>query len=466
MKKEDLTFCSGDYIMKSNEIWKERKEMEQYVCTPLKVGGQYEVTVPGSKSMTNRALLLGALAKGRTVLKGVLFSEDSRVFMQALQEIGFALEIDEEEKRVSLEGCGGRTSFPKVTDSKKERKVYVGSAGTAARFLTAMLALSGERFYVESSEQMKGRPMEPLLRALEELGAKFVFKEKPYAFPFQICGYEERHPVRVNLNIDASSQFLSALLLSGVMCPEGVTVHLTGTRDARAYVGISMQMMKEFGCEAEQLDENTYRVLPGQAYTGREYQVEPDVSAACYFYGIAAVTGNRMKVRHVHCTTTQGDIRFLDVLKEMGCQVTEEGDGIVVAGPEGGHLRGVSVNMSDFSDQTMTLAAVAPFAEGDTVIEGIRHIRRQESDRIRGIVTELRRIGIDCEEREDGITIHPGTVRPAIIQTYEDHRMAMAFSIVGCKVEGIRIENPSCCKKTFETYFELLTNLDLTTKIK
>lgn len=466
MKKEDLTFCSGDYIMKSNEIWKERKEMEQYVCTPLKVGGQYEVTVPGSKSMTNRALLLGALAKGRTVLKGVLFSEDSRVFMQALQEIGFALEIDEEEKRVSLEGCGGRTSFPKVTDSKKERKVYVGSAGTAARFLTAMLALSGERFYVESSEQMKGRPMEPLLRALEELGAKFVFKEKPYAFPFQICGYEERHPVRVNLNIDASSQFLSALLLSGVMCPEGVTVHLTGTRDARAYVGISMQMMKEFGCEAEQLDENTYRVLPGQAYTGREYQVEPDVSAACYFYGIAAVTGNRMKVRHVHCTTTQGDIRFLDVLKEMGCQVTEEGDGIVVAGPEGGRLRGVSVNMSDFSDQTMTLAAVAPFAEGDTVIEGIRHIRRQESDRIRGIVTELRRIGIDCEEREDGITIHPGTVRPAIIQTYEDHRMAMAFSIVGCKVEGIRIENPSCCKKTFETYFELLTNLDLTTKIK
>lgn len=452
--------------MESNEIWKERKEMEQYVCTPLKVGGQYEVTVPGSKSMTNRALLLGALAKGRTVLKGVLFSEDSRVFMQALQEIGFALEIDEEEKRVSIEGCGGRTPFPKVTDSKKERKVYVGSAGTAARFLTAMLALSGERFYVESSEQMKGRPMEPLLLALEELGAKFVFKERPYAFPFQICGYEDRQPVRVNLNIDASSQFLSALLLSGVMCPEGVTVHLTGMRDARAYVGISIQMMKEFGCEAEQLDENTYRVLPGQAYTGREYQVEPDVSAACYFYGIAAVTGNRMKVRHVHCTTTQGDIHFLDVLKEMGCQVTEEEDGIVVAGPEGGHLRGVSVNMSDFSDQTMTLAAIAPFAEGDTVIEGIRHIRRQESDRIRGIVTELRRIGIDCEEREDGITIHPGTVRPALIQTYEDHRMAMAFSIVGCKAEGIRIENPSCCKKTFETYFELLTNLDLTTKIK
>lgn len=438
--------------------------MEQYVCRPLGRNGRYEVTVPGSKSITNRALLLGALARGTTRLNGVLFSEDSRVFMRALQDIGFLTEIEEKRRQVVIQGCGGE--IPRLDESKgeKERRIYVGSAGTAARFLTAMLALSGQCFLVESSEQMKGRPMEPLLRVLEELGTQFEFLENPYAFPFRICGRQKKESSYVSLNIDASSQFLSALLLSGVMCPDGLTIRLTGKRDARAYVGISMQMMRAFGCETEQLDENTYRVLPGQIYNGREYQIEPDVSAACYFYGIAAVTGSRMKVRHVHRDTTQGDIRFVDVLERMGCQSEEEADGIAVTGPAEEPLHGISVNMSDFSDQTMTLAAIAPFAEGDTVITGVGHIRKQESDRIRGIVTELGRMGIRCEERDDGLTIHPGRVRPAVIQTYEDHRMAMAFSIVGCQAEGIRIDNPSCCKKTFESYFNILTNLDLTDK--
>ncbi len=434
--------------------------MGQYVCRPLKGSCRYEVTVPGSKSITNRALLLGALAEGDTVLRGVQFSEDSRVFMQALKSIGFSVEVWEEENTVVICGQGGR-----IPPASGERRVYVGSAGTAARFLTAFLALSGGRFLVESSEQMKERPMEPLLRALEELGATFEYLERPYAFPFRICGREERNPGRVELDIDQSSQFLSALLLSGVMQREGITVHLTGKRDARAYVVISMKMMEAFGCRTEKLDENTYRVLPGQKYTGREYQIEPDVSAACYFYGIAAITGSEVKVRHVHADTTQGDIRFVEVLRDMGCQVTEEQDGIVVRGPAEGSLKGIRVKMSDFSDQTMTLAAVAVFAEGDTVIDGVGHIRGQESDRIHGIVTELGRLGIGCEERPDGITIHPGEIRPATVHTYEDHRMAMAFSLIGCRVEGIVIDNPECCKKTFENYFEVLTSLDLTTTI-
>lgn len=431
--------------------------MEQYICKPIAGNQRFEVTVPGSKSMTNRALLMGALADGRTVLRGVLFSDDSRVFMQALKTIGFAVEINEEEKTVVIEGLGGTVPG----NGKEERRVYVGSAGTAARFLTAFLALSGGRFRMESSEQMKVRPMEPLLRALEELGVEFEYLEQPYSFPFCIRGREKKTPECVDLNIDQSSQFLSALLLSGVMCREGVAIHLTGKRSARAYVTISMKMMAAFGCEAEQVDEDTYRVLPGQHYRGREYQIEPDVSAACYFYAIAAITGNEMKVMHVHRDTTQGDIRFLDVLKEMGCSVEEESDGIVVRGQTSRKLRGVRVNMSDFSDQTMTLAAIAPFADGDTVIDGVGHIRKQESDRLKGIAAELRRMGVQCEEREDGITIHPGQVQPAVIQTYDDHRMAMAFAITGCLAEGIRIEHPECCKKTFENYFEVLTNLDL-----
>ena len=431
--------------------------MKQYVCTPIEGFHRFEVTVPGSKSITNRALLVGALAEGTTVLRGVLFSDDSKVFMQALRDIGFLVEVNEEEHKVVIEGHGG--SIPAVSGAHEGRRVYVGSAGTAARFLTALLALSGQHFWVESSEQMKKRPMEPLLRALEELGAKFEFLEQPYAFPFRICGREDRNPESVGLNIDASSQFLSALLLSGVMCREGVTVHLTGTRSARAYVGITMKMMEEFGCQVCRLDENTYRVMRGQTYRGREYQIEPDVTAACYFYGLAAVTGSEVKVMHVHSATTQGDIKFIDVLEQMGCHVKEERDGVVVTGVKCGQLRGVHVDMSDFSDQTMTLAAVAPFADSETVIDGVGHIRGQESDRIHGIVTELARMGIRCEERPDGITVHPGEVRPAVVNTYEDHRMAMAFSLVGCRVKGIVIDNPGCCRKTFENYFELLTSL-------
>lgn len=468
------------------------KDMANFVCKPFHGFHRYEVEVPGSKSMTNRALLIGALAQGKTVLRGVLFSEDSRVFMRALQDIGFRVEIEETEKVVTIEGLGGRLPLAEAGTGEAEktsdtaeaggmsdeeevgrtpdresgwRKVYVGSAGTAARFLTALLALSGQKFVIEASEQMKKRPMEPLLRALEMLGARFEYLEKPYSFPFRICGREEKNPDCVELNIDASSQFLSALLLCGVMCREGMTIRLTGTRSARAYVGISMDMMERFGCRTEQLDEDTYRVLPEQMYRGGEYQIEPDVSAACYFYGLAAVTGGEAKVMHVHRATSQGDIKFLDVLEKMGCQVREEADGIVVTGNEDGRLEGVHVCMSDFSDQTMTLAALAPFAQGDTVIDGVGHIRRQESDRIRGIVTELRRMGISCEEREDGLTIHPGAVRPTVVSTYNDHRMAMAFALTGCRAEGIVIDNPECCKKTFENYFDILTNLGLIPKI-
>lgn len=440
--------------------------MEQYVCKQIQGFHRFEVAVPGSKSITNRALLLGALAKGKTTLRGVLFSDDSRVFMQALTEIGFSVEINEKEKTVSIEGLGGKIPQGGASADKKERKVYVGSAGTAARFLTALLALSGEKFVVESSEQMKARPMKPLLCALEELGAEFEYLETPYSFPFRILGRNAKNPKQVDLNIDQSSQFLSALLLSGVMCREGLTIHLTGTRSAKAYVTISMKMMDEFGCRVEQQDDDTYRVMPGQDYKAKDYQIEPDISAACYFYAIAAVTGNEGKVMHVHSDTTQGDFKFLQVLEKMGCRIKEEQDGVVVTGVTDGQLSGIRVNMSDFSDQTMTLAAIAPFADGDTVIDGVGHIRGQESDRIHGIVTELARMGIRCEEREDGLTIHPGEVHPAVVQTYDDHRMAMAFTVTGCKAEGIVIDNPGCCRKTFENYFEVLTNLDLTTNIR
>lgn len=433
--------------------------MNQFAMKPFAESPRLEVTVPGSKSITNRALLLAALAEGKSVLKGVLFSDDSRVFMEALKTLGYQVDINEEEAEVTILGCG--TKIP-----KDHGAVYVGSAGTAARFLTAMLALSGGHYEVDSSEQMKGRPMRPLLEALEQLGVKFRFKDKGYAFPFTILGREKVECHNVKLNIDASSQFLSALLLNGVFCQSGCRVELTGKRDAKAYVRISMKMMEEFGCELRQCSENEYELLPGQHYEAREYQIEPDVSAACYFYAMAAVNSGTAVVSHVHFDSTQGDIQFLRVLERMGCNVTDEPEGIRVSGPKEGELRGVKINMSDFSDQTMTLAATAVFAQGVTDITGVEHIRRQESDRLKGIFMELTKLGVRCEEREDGVTIWPGEMtcskeNPVELDTYEDHRMAMAFAVIGTRQPGIVIRDPLCCRKTFENYFEVLTNLDL-----
>lgn len=435
--------------------------MKQYHMKPFDAPPNIEVTVPGSKSITNRALLLAALAEGRSVLRGVLFSDDSRVFMKALQTLGYEVLIDEESAEVRIDGKG--TKIP-----KENGEIYVGSAGTAARFLTAMLALSGGRYEVTSSEQMKGRSMRPLLEALESLGVKFEFKNIPYTFPFTILGREKVSCERVYLNIDKSSQFLSALLLNGIFCPQGFTVELTGKRDAKAYVKISMKMMDEFGVQMEQCSENEYRILPNQHYKAREYQIEPDVSAACYFYGMAAINGGRAKVNHVHFDSTQGDIQFIHVLEKMGCHTEDTDEGIVVLGPKH-NLQGIHIDMSDFSDQTMTLASVAVFAESPTVISGVGHIRGQECNRMKAIVTELTHLGIVCEEKEDGLVIYPGPVDASAtneieIETYEDHRMAMAFSLIGTKVEGIVIHNPLCCKKTFENYFEVLTKLNLELK--
>lgn len=427
----------------------------------------FTVTVPGSKSITNRALLLAALAEGKTVLKGTLFSNDSRVFIQALIDIGYDIIVDEEKKEVIVYGKSTDFVRSENADGEKNRQniepkcIYVGSAGTAARFLTAMLALSGGCYDLDASEQMRKRPMKPLLEALEYMGVAFEYKDKPYAFPFRIIGYEKRKITEVLLNIDESSQFLSALLMAGVLCDEGIRIHLTGTRNARAYVAITERMMNDFGGFVKHISADTYEVPAGTRYIGKEYQIEPDVSAACYFYALAAVSGRTGKVKYVHKDSMQGDIRFVEILEQMGCTVEEEKDGIIVTGPKG-KLKGIDVEMSDFSDQTMTLAAIAPFADSKTVIRGVAHIRGQESDRIHGTVSELKRLGVPCEEKEDGLVIEPieiGEIQPVAVKTYDDHRMAMSFAILASQAEGVTIENPECCAKTFENFFEVLESV-------
>lgn len=413
------------------------------------------VEVPGSKSITNRALLLAALAQGTSTVKGVLFSKDSQVFLEALTSLGIQMEVNEKCHEVRLQGTGGVLPV-------KEGRIYVGSAGTAARFITAIAGLSDGKYEMESSPQMKKRPMKDLLQALECLGANICYKEEPYAFPFEIegAGGGRGDVEEIPLNIDKSSQYLSALLMAAPMLKKDITIRLTGKRSAKSYVAITQRMMEEFGVDViGQLGEDIYQIRSGGRYKAREYQVEPDVSAACYFYGMAAVTGGSMTVRHVTPDSMQGDIRFLHVLEQMGCSVQETPEGLCVSGAVDGALEGIHVCMSDFSDQTMTLAAIAPFAKDVVEITGVSHIRRQESNRIQAICQELTRMGIVCEELDDGIRIHPGKPMAALVQTYDDHRMAMAFSLTGLRAPGIVIADPACCSKTFAEYFQVFDKL-------
>lgn len=415
---------------------------------------RWSVEVPGSKSMTNRALLLAALSDGSVRLDGVLFSEDTGHFLRALQDLGFPVEVREDGKQVVVRGCAG-------VIPEKTGEIYVGSAGTAARFLTAMLGFSDGMYTVQASEQMKRRPMGPLFELLEAAGAAVTYMEKEKCLPVCIRGrapVKEAGPLELKLDISQSTQFLSALLLISPLAGSGLRVRITSDKADGSYIRITRKMMEDFGVFVS-FDGRNYEISGRAVYHRTQYTVEPDMSAACYFYAAAAVTGGRVLVRHVHMDNTQGDLKFLGVLEQMGCTVEETGEGIVVCGPHGGTLRGLCVNMNDFSDQALTLAAIAPFADGPVRIEGIGHIRRQESDRIHAIAAELHRIGIRCDEEPEAVTIYLGAPHGGVIETYDDHRVAMAFSLTGLRADGIRIAGPECCAKTFKDYFTILDRL-------
>jgi len=415
----------------------------------------YCIEVPGSKSITNRALLLAALAKGKSTLSGVLFSDDSRHFLQCLISLGFRVEIDEENKQVSVWGEGG--NIP-----EKNATIHVGSAGTAARFLTAFLGISRCDCRIDASEQMKKRPMKELFSALSSLGSSFSFAEKEDFLPVQFANHAPLSATEVTVDIDKSSQFLSALLISACLFPGDFTVHVTGTH-GMAYIDMTVAMMQQFGVRVEKPDSRTFVIPGGQTYTARDYFIEPDMSAACYFYAMAPLLGISMTVPHIPEQSLQGDVQFLDVLQQMGCQVAYDASrgSFTATGAPNRRFSGVSVNLGSFSDQTMTLAAIAPFATGKTTITGISHIKYQECDRYHAIINELTRTGISCLEINDGdgLEITPGTPHGAEIETYDDHRMAMAFSLLGLRAEGIVIKNAECCRKTFETYFEVLKQM-------
>ena len=405
--------------------------------------------VPGSKSITNRALLLASLADGTSNLSNVLFSDDSRHFLDCIQKLGINTIVSEESHKVIIHG--NNTNFPDSAD------IYVGSAGTAARFLSATLGVAHGTYTLDSSEQMKRRPMLPLIEALQSLGCEVKYLEQEGHFPFILKANGFGNDC-ISINIDSSSQFLSALLIASVSSDRDITINVSGTH-GMAYIEMTINMMKQFGVDVIK-NNNSFIIKSGQKYNSLDYNIEPDASGAAYMYALSPLLGLTMSVKGITNNSLQGDVQFIHVLGDMGCVISESSDGdLIVAPPVDNILHGIDLDMSSFSDQAITLACIAPFASTPTTIRGIGHIRLQESDRLSAMSTELKKMGIKVDEGPDYITIYPGSPIPAEIDTYDDHRMAMSFALIGLKTPGTVINNPECCAKTFENYFDVLDSI-------
>ncbi len=414
------------------------------------------VRVPGSKSLTNRALLIAALAKGTTRIANALFSDDSRYFSKALQTLGFDIQLDEENLEMTVTGLGGKIPARKA-------ELFIGNAGTAARFLSAFLTLGTGEYILDGEPRMRQRPIGDLVHALEQLGATvepLYPSEKGRQFicpPIKIM--ESDLPGgHANVAGDISSQFLSALLMVAPYAQNSVELVLSTELNSKPYVDMTLAVMKEFGIEIKREGYERFVINKGQYRPKKSYAVESDASAASYFFAAPAICGGTVRVENISRKSIQGDIAFLDVLQKLGCQITETANYIEVNGTTS--LQGVDVDMRDIPDTAQTLAVIAPFASSPTRIRGIASARVKETDRVHATCVELARLNVRVEEHEDGMTIYPcEKFSSATIETYNDHRMAMAFSLIGLRVDGITIENPACVSKTFPNFFEVLESL-------
>jgi 3-phosphoshikimate 1-carboxyvinyltransferase len=403
------------------------------------------VRVPGSKSVTNRALLLAGLASGRSLLRGALDADDANAFAGGLRSLGVAVERRGDD--LLVDGAGGRVPAARAD-------VFCAEAGTAARFLLAAAAAGEGVYRFDAAPQLRRRPLGLLLQALRAQGAGTEPGDAA-GLPVTLLA-RGLAGGRLRLPGDTSSQFISALLLAAPLGRTPLDLRVDALV-SRPYVTMTLRMMESFGATPETLADDHYIVPPGR-YAGREYDVEPDASTASYFFA-AAATGGAVLVGGLHrAGALQGDIAFLDVLDAMGCTVTDEPDGVRVSGPAA--LAGLSVDMADISDTFMTLAAIAPLATSPVTIAGIGNVRLKESDRIAAMEENLRRTGVKTESGADWLRVFPCTPHAATIDPHGDHRVAMAFSVLGLRVPGIVIEDPGCVAKTCPSFFDLWSALE------
>jgi len=406
---------------------------------------------PGSKSLTNRALILAALAAGRSTLRGCLDSEDTRVMLAALARFGLPHAICNEGTRVTVEGGGG----PPRSLSEPERALDVATAGTAARFLTAVLAASSLHALVDGSPRMRERPMEGLLRALREQGAEIRCLAADDLLPIEISGARLRGG-EIRLQRPPSSQFISALILAAALAEAPTRIILEQGTPARPYVDMTLVALREFGGDAR-WDGRDEIVITPKVLQGRDYAIEPDASAASYLLALPAIFGGRITIPDLGHASVQGDAMFCDVLRRMGAEVTQDAGSTTVTGS--GPLIGADLDLSDMPDMTLTAAVLALHARGRTEIHGVEVLRHHESDRLAAATTELRKLGATVDELPGGLIIDPPATprRDVAIDTYLDHRMAMAFSLAG----HVEIRDPACVGKTYPRFFEVLAELGM-----
>ncbi|MFC1768134.1 3-phosphoshikimate 1-carboxyvinyltransferase [Nanoarchaeota archaeon] len=395
------------------------------------------VEIPGSKSYTNRALIIAALAKGTTKLNKVLLSDDTILMMAALKQFGVSIQ----EKGNTIIVNGGTLKNPK-------KILNAGAAGTTMRFLTSLATLVEGKVTITGNTRMQKRPIQDLLDGLNQLGVNAYSKKNNSCPPVVVEGTLVGG--NTQMNGDKSSQYFTSILMCAPYAERDVEIEVIGDLASKPYIDITIDIMKKFGVVVENKDYQKFIVRNGQTYSPCEYNIEGDASNASYFLGAGAVTGEKIRVTNVNPESKQGDIKFSKVLEQMGCSVFYGKDFIEV---KGGDLKGIDVDMNHIPDVVQTLGVVALFAKGKTKVRNVPNLRIKETDRINALATELRKLGGKVKEFKDGLEITPGVLKAAEIDTYEDHRMAMSFAIATLKIKGVKIKDPLCVRKSFPDFW-------------
>lgn len=419
------------------------RKLIQTVLAPI----EGSIRPPGSKSLSNRALILAAIANGSSELTGLLDCEDTRVMLESLARLGIPVEHDPATHTARLQGCDGKPS-------SSGAELYLENSGTSIRFLTALCTLGAGEFVLDGNTRMRERPIGQLVAALRGLGADLECVHGNNCPPVRIRG-KHLPGGQTTVQGNISSQYLSALLMAAPCAQATTEIIVEGELVSEPYIDMTLGVMARFGVAVE-LKSDHHFVIEPSVYHGTKYDIEPDASAASYFFAAAAITGGKVTVEGLSQMALQGDIKFVEALAQMGCKVDWHPNSVTVTG---GELHGIEIDMNAISDTAQTLSSVAVFATGPTRIHNVGHMRHKETDRISAVATELRKLGQTVDETDDGLTIHPAPVTPAVIETYHDHRMAMSFSLIGLRAPGIEIDNPGCTVKTYPHYFEDLERL-------
>jgi 3-phosphoshikimate 1-carboxyvinyltransferase len=404
------------------------------------------INIPGSKSFTNRALICAALARGESAVRKASDSDDTALMANGLNQLGVL--VRKLDDSLIVAGTGGRLYAPRFP-------IPVGNAGTTLRFLLSLAAVAQGDVVFEAHQRMAERPISDLVEGLRSLGTHV---DAPRGVPRYKVRGGSFHGGEVRLRGEKSSQFLSSLLMVSPYAVHDVEILIEGEQTSLSYVDMTLDVMRHFGIEVENFDYRRFLVKADQRYRALEFLVEPDASGASYFLAAAVIAGGDVLVKGLRGASRQGDARFIRTLGRMGCTVAEESGGVRIR--RGETLRGLDIDMNSMPDVVPTLAVVALFADGDTHIRNVAQLKYKESDRLQALATELRKLGAQVSLRDDGIDIHPVSMHGAQLDTYNDHRLAMSFSLIGLRVPGVRIENPECVKKSFPRFWDEFEKFD------